>query len=54
MNFGFSLNQMFVSLSRYIMFNILLSIFVDGADVLFFAWVVSARVSAPYIIAGST
>ena len=36
------------------MFNILLSIFVCAAASLFFAWVVSAHVSAPYVIAGST
>ena len=33
------------------MFNILLSIFVCAAASLFFAWVVSAHVSAPYEIA---
>ena len=36
------------------MFNTLLSIFVCAAASLFLAWVVSAHVSAPYIIAGST
>ena len=36
------------------MFNILLSIFVCAAASLFFAWVVRAHVSAPYVIAGST
>ena len=36
------------------MFNILLSIFVCAAASFFFAWVVSAHVSAPYVIAGST
>ena len=41
-------------LSRYVMFNIFLSIFVCAAASLFFAWVVSAHVSAPYVITGST
>ena len=36
------------------MLNILLSVFVCAAASLFFAWVVSAHVSAPYIIAGIT
>ena len=36
------------------MFNILLSIFVCTAASLFFAWVVSAHVSAPYAIDGGT
>ena len=36
------------------MFNILLSICVYAAASLFFAWVVSAHVSAPYVIAGNT
>ena len=53
-NFIFSLTQMFVFLSRYVMFNILLSMFVSVAASLFFAWVVSAHVSALYVIAGST
>ena len=43
-----------VFLSRYVMFNIFLSIFVCAAASLFFAWVVSVHVSAPYVIAGST
>ena len=34
--------------------NILISIFVCAAASLFCAWVVSAHVSAPYVIAGST
>ena len=51
--FVFSLTQMFVFLSRYVMFNILLSIFVCTAASLF-SWVVSAHVSAPYVIDGST
>ena len=50
----FSLTQIFVFLSRYVMFNILLSIFVSAAARLFFAWVVSEHVSAPCIVAGST
>ena len=41
-------------LSPYVMFNILLSIFVCAAASLFFALVVSAHVSAPYVIVGST
>ena len=41
----------FFFLSRYAMFNILLSIFVCVAARLFFAWMVSAHVSAPYVIA---
>ena len=35
------------------MCNILLSIFACAAASLFFAWVVSAHVSVPYVIAGS-
>ena len=50
----FFLIQMFVFLSRYAMFNILLAIFICAAANLFFAWLVSAPVSAPYDIAGST
>ena len=38
----------------YTVFNVLLSIFDCTAASLFFAWVVSVHVSAPYIIAGST
>ena len=49
----FSLTQMFVFLSGYVMFNIIFSIFVCAAASLFFACVVSAHVSAPYAIAGS-
>ena len=49
----FSLTQLFVFLFRYVMFNILLSIFVCTVDSLFFAWLVSAHVSAPYVIARS-
>ena len=49
----FSLTQMFVFLSRYVMFNLLRSIFVCVAASLFFAWVVIVHVSMPYIIAGS-
>ena len=49
----FSLTQVFVFLSQYVMFNILLSILVCVAANLFFAWLVSAHVSAPYVIAGS-
>ena len=45
---------MFVFLSRNVIFNILLSIFVCAAASLFFAWLVSAHVFAPYVIAGST
>ena len=45
---------MFVFLSRYVMFSILLSIFVCAAATLFFAWMVSAHVSALYLTAGST
>ena len=51
--FAFSLAQMFVFLSRYVMFNIFIPIFVCAAGSVFFAWVVSAHVSAPYVIAGS-
>ena len=50
----FSLTQMFVFLSWYVMFNIVLSIFVCAAASLFFVRVVSAHVSAPYVSAGST
>ena len=35
-------------------FNILLSIFVCVAASLFFAWMVTVRVSASYVVAGST
>ena len=52
--FVFSPYQMFVFLYRYVIINILLSIFVCEAASLFFAWVESAHVSAPYVIAGST
>ena len=51
--FVFSLTKMFVFLSRYVMFNIiLLSIFVCAS--LFLAWMVIAHFSAAYVIAGST
>ena len=40
-------------MTRYVMFSILLSIFVCAAASLFFAWLVSAHVSALYVIAGS-
>ena len=43
----FSLTQMFVFLSQYVMVSIHLSICVCAAASLFFAWVVSAHVSAP-------
>ena len=36
------------------MFNILLSIFDCAAAGVFFAWMVNAHVSAPYVVAGST
>ena len=36
------------------MFSIHLSIFVCAAASLFFAWMVSVHVSAPYVIAGNT
>ena len=52
--FVFSLIQIFVYLYRYVMFNILLSIFVCAAASLFFTCVMSAHVSAPYVIAVST
>ena len=42
----FSLSQMLVFLSLYVIFNILLSIFICAAASLFFAWVASAHVSA--------
>ena len=51
--FVFSLTQMFALLSRYVIFNILLFIFVCVVDSLFFAWLVSAHVSELYVIAGS-
>ena len=53
-DFIFSLTQMFVFLSRYMMFNVLLSIYVYAAASLFFAWVVNAHVSVSYAIAGCT
>ena len=49
--FVFSLTQIFVP---DVMFDILLSISFFAAARLFFAWVVSAHVSTPYVIAGST
>ena len=49
----FALIQMFVVPSWYMMFNILLSIFVCVAASLFFAWMVSAHVSVPYVIVGN-
>ena len=52
--FVFSLTQMFVFLSQYGVFNILIPIFVCAAASLFFAWVVSAHVSVPDVIAGCT
>ena len=45
---------MFVFLFRYVMFNVVVSVFVSAAVSLFFAWVVSVHVSASYVIAGST
>ena len=45
--FVFSPTQMFVFLSRYVMFNILISIFIREADSLSFAWLMSAHISAP-------
>ena len=44
---------MFVFLSRCVIFNIPLSIFVFAAASLFLAWVVSVHDSAPYVIARS-
>ena len=52
--FVFALTHKLVSLSLYVMFNILLSTYVWAAASSLFAWVVSAHVSAPYVIAGST
>ena len=52
--FVFSLTHMFAFLSQNVMFNILLSVFVCAAVSLFFAWLVSAHVSAPYVVAGIT
>ena len=49
----FSYSDVFF-LSRNVMFNILLSIFVSADAILFFASVVSAHVSAPYVIARIT
>ena len=51
--FVFSLTHMFVYLSRYVILSILLSICVCAAASLFFAWVVSAHVSTPSVIAES-
>ena len=48
--FVISLTQM-IFLSLYVMFNILLTIFVYAAAILFFIWPISAHVSAPYVIA---
>ena len=50
----FNFTQMFVFLSRYVIYNKLLSVFVWAAASLVFGWVVNAHVSAPYVIAGST
>ena len=53
--FVFSFTPMFVFCpGLYVIFNIPLSIFICAAVSLFFAWVMSAHVSAPYVIAGST
>ena len=51
----FSLSQMFVFLSWYVMFNIhaCTSFHVGAAASLFFAWLVNAQVSTPYVIAES-
>ena len=54
MSFVFSLTQTLVFLSLYVMLSILLSILVCAAASLFCACLVSAQVSAPYVIAGST
>ena len=54
MSFVLSLTQMLVLLSLYVMLSILLSILVCAAASLFCASLVSVRVSAPYVIAGST
>ena len=51
---GLFLTQMFVFLSGYVVFNVLLPSFVCAAASLSFALVVSAHVSASYVIAGST
>ena len=53
-SFVFSLTQMLVFLSLYVMLSILLSILVCAAASLFCACLVSVQVSAPYVIAGST
>ena len=45
--FVFSLTDMFLFLSRYVMFNILLSIFVCATASLFFALLMSAHISMP-------
>ena len=49
--FVFPLTQMCLS---NVMFTMLLHIIVYAGGSLFFAWVVSAHVSAQYVIAGST
>ena len=54
MTFVLFLTQMLVFLSLYVMLSILLSILVCAAASLFCACLVSAQVSAPYVIAGST
>ena len=54
MTFVFSLTQMLVLLSLYMMLSILPSILVCAAASLFCACLVSVQVSAPYVIAGST
>ena len=51
MTFVFSLTQMLVFLSVYVMLSILLSILVCAAASLFCACLVSVQVSAPYVIA---
>ena len=48
--FVFFLSHMFAFLSGYVMFNILFSIFRCAAASLFFAWLMSAHVSAPYVL----
>ena len=54
MTFVFSLTQMLVFLSLYVMLSILLSTLVCAAASFFCACLVSVHVSAPYVIAGST
>ena len=48
--FSFTRIDLFICPNIYILFNILLSIFVDAVVNLFFTWLVSIYVYTPYVI----